>query len=1227
MTSQTPPLHLGVRHLLVPLFAILTATVCSAQTADKPADEPKKDDVVHLSPFTVTSSKDSGYFAENTLAGSRMKTNLGDLAASITIVTKQQLDDTGSRDINDVFRYEAGTEGSNTYTPVITDRSTAKDAIGGYTLGNNGNTTTNAQANRIRGIGTPDSSINYYPTSNRIPFDSYNTDSIEISRGPNALLFGLGAPSGIVNQSTAKADLDRDSNQVQARTDNHGSFRTSLNINRVLIQDKLAIYGAFLYDNEQFQRKPSRDLNRREYGAFTYKPFKNTVIRAFAENYQEDANRPNSLTPRDFVTPWLQGGRPAYDPTTRMITNLDGGQTYGPYVANSNSPGYVTGNLVGASVPSSYFLTTNPPNTKVNPQFLTNIQFEDTGRPLREIDNGNSVLFFNREPLVAGVSYASVQSNPAQVLQSFTAAGWLANDPRFLLYDRQWSSSNVALPLKLVNNITYGMVNGVPYGNYQIPGVTNKAIYDWTKYNDIQTNFAQYRTSNYNIEIEQQITPDLFFSAGWFRQDINSAENYTEGQLTGNTIQIDTNTKRIDGTTNPYFGLPFISEGVGGGMDTFYTPQTDDNFRVMLAYNLDFTRENSFVKWLGRHRLLAFGSRQTSIRAIERWRNGFVDGDPDAKLRFVPNLNLAGQQLALNGLTLMRKYYLASPGDPQATVTHSSGFWGNQGWNAPFASQVQVYNYTTGAFQNDTVVEQALFSAAGSFRTQRQVNSLTLAAQSNWLEDRLVTTLGWRYDKYRARITSTGALTDVNGVTYAPAMTNAQAYTNGFTGLINRDAVMNRWWRWDELSGATKTYGGAFRPFKDWDFVQHLGGGSDSIASEFVNGFTLYSNKSANFNPPATFQTDYFKKPLGKPTGQGQDLGVGFNLFKNKLVVRLNWYHQSTTNERTDAAGTLLGRLAYSDTTTGLAWASAVQRIRNGANTVLTNWNTDAANNVSDPVNQQKIYDLIHLPFNYYAGLPVGGTQNSKANGMELQLTYNPLPNWTIKVTGDRQRTSYDVIAPQYDDWLAVRLPVWQTQNVAPEIADFTDGGGVKYSLKNFWTGYGFTNVALITDATGNTSPSAYFNNVVASQVALAKALQGADQSEQRRYHAGILTNYIFTKGKLKGFSFGGSQRYESKSLIGYYGKVNDPVNAPGVINFADITRPIYDKANYFTDVWLGYQRKVFNDKIGLKVQLNVYSVFEGGHLQPTAVNFDGTPWSFRIIDPRQFVLTTTFTF
>ena len=71
--------------------------------------------------------------------------------------------------------------------------------------------------------------------------------------------------------------------------------------------------------------------------------------------------------------------------------------------------------------------------------------------------------------------------------------------------------------------------------------------------------------------------------------------------------------------------------------------------------------------------------------------------------------------------------------------------------------------------------------------------------------------------------TSVGILTDVNGVVYAPALGNDKLYINGFTGLINHDVVMNRWWRWDTLSGDTKTIGGAFRPLKDWAAVKRAG--------------------------------------------------------------------------------------------------------------------------------------------------------------------------------------------------------------------------------------------------------------------------------------------------------------------------------------------------------------------------------------------------------------------
>jgi hypothetical protein len=1173
-------------------------------------------DILQMSPFSVATTRDSGYFAENTLAGSRINTNLADLAASITVVTKQQMDDTASLDINDVFKYEANTEGSSTYSPSITDRGTVKDTVAGYSFGNTGETTTNAQSNRIRGLNAPDAAINNFPTNNRIPLDSYNTQSVEITRGPNSLLFGLGTPAGVVNQNASQAVLNQDSGNVQLRTDDDGSFRTSVDFNRSLLKDKLAVYGAFLYNNQQFERKPSRDLTRRQYGAITFKPFPKTVIRGFAENYLNHANRPNFFTPRDFVTPWFQAGRPAYDSIARTVTIQDTGRTLGPYVSNVLSPGYnaAVNTIVGV----------NALTTVTSPLFAPGIGFDDVTRPLRRLDNGAVVDFFARQPQF----YAPAHTNPATATPTPAALGWVQNDPRLLFVDRFWSAS-AALPnpTASVNGRTF------TYGSYQNAGVTDRSIYDWTEYNTLQTNFARVRAGNYNIDLEHQILPNLFFSAGWLRQDIDEANNYTLNQLQGATLSVDTNTRMINGQPNPYFGLPFISEGAGGGLDTFYAPETDDNYRAMLAYDLDLSQNRNWTRWFGRHRILGLWSQQDVRKAVERWRNNFVDGDADARLRYTTNLALPGQQQALSTAT-MRKFYMASPGAPEGRVTHSIGFYGNQGWDQPFTSEVEVWNYQTGQFQKDRIIEQTLFSSAGSFKTQREVESQQIALQSYLWNDRLITTLGWRHDDYRARVTTAGAITDVEGRVVEPALPNDQLYLTNSTGLINRDLVMNRWNRWDELSGDTRTLGGAFRPLKGLGVVRRVAG-EGTLVAEFLNSLTFYYNESDNFNPPATFQTDYFFKPLPKPTGKGKDGGVGFNLFNNKLVARINWYETENLNERTGAAGTLLTRLAYSDTTTGLPWASAVQRIRNGIAAGRTlqqivsvnNWNTDNVNNVADAANQQKIYDLLQLPRDYYSGLSSGATQDSKSKGTEVQITFNPSRNWTMKVTGSKSRATYTNVAPQYDDWLAVRLPIWETIG-ASDIPNFTDPNtGRAYSLSRFWTGYGFADVARVENTDGNTSPQAYFNNVVQSQVALAKALEGAVSPMQRVYHASFLTNYTFREGRFKGFSLGGSQRWESKAAIGFFGKVGDPVNAPTVINLNDVSRPIYDDGNHYTDLWFAYSRRIWSDKIGFKLQLNINNAFEGGRLMPTQVNFDGTPWAFRIIDPRQFILTATFSF
>ena len=131
----------------------------------------------------------------------------------------------------------------------------------------------------------------YFITNPAIQLDSYNVDDVELSRGPNSTLFGIGSPSGILNESIEKAVLNKDSNEISARYGSFGDFRSTLNLNRALIPDKLAIAVAGLYANAHpTGQEPDYDIQRREFAAITLKPFADTTIRANVE-YYDNPNR------------------------------------------------------------------------------------------------------------------------------------------------------------------------------------------------------------------------------------------------------------------------------------------------------------------------------------------------------------------------------------------------------------------------------------------------------------------------------------------------------------------------------------------------------------------------------------------------------------------------------------------------------------------------------------------------------------------------------------------------------------------------------------------------------------------------------------------------------------------------------------------------------------------------------------------------------------------------
>ena len=141
----------------------------------------------------------------------------------------------------------------------------------------------------------------------------------------------------------------------------------------------------------------------------------------------------------------------------------------------------------------------------------------------------------------------------------------------------------------------------------------------------------------------------------------------------------------------------------------------------------------------------------------------------------------------------------------------------------------------------------------------------------------------------------------------------------------------------------------------------------------------------------------------------------------------------------------------------------------------------------------------------------------------------------------------------------------------------------------------------------------------------VALATEGRSRPQIREYRANFLSSYrlsgITDHRILKNFQLGGAGRWEDKAAIGYRGLQQ----LPAVVTALDPNRPIYDKARLYLDAFVTYRTRLFGNRVGTSFQLNVRNLTEDGRLQAVKANPDGVANVYRIIDPRQFILSATF--
>ena len=592
-----------------------------------------------------------------------------------------------------------------------------------------------------------------------------------------------------------------------------------------------------------------------------------------------------------------------------------------------------------------------------------------------------------------------------------------------------------------------------------------------------------------DLSVEQKFGDNLYAQVAYFQ---NHHQKYI-GTTGGNTVFVDASTTLPSGAPNPNVGKYFTGAAAVNVQDFLYTNNT---LRGTLTYNLDLTK---FSKWAGHHMIAGMAEGDDGVR--------YTDANRLQNMTPLPGFN-------------------ASVVDASNSITPNYYFDPKQG-NLASGAAFDVLNYEKYFSQIPGITAKYVGIRAGT-DTEAKQGVYMIAGQSFWLDDRLVTTVGYRIDTQ-----------DVWDVTPANWVKNSNGtFASWHSGLLNR--IKN------PLSSgvrvATHSYGAVFHLVKNKGWLDAL---------------TLTYNTSTNFSPSDAV-LNFQQNIIPNAKGQTKDYGVNVSLFHDKLNFKISQFKSGQTNARSFPAALSTMLLDYNAIWTAIA--------------------------VTNPSYSSKV------------AFVNADTQDVDAKGLEFSATYNPTRNWRISLMGSKNNTVLSNIAPS------------AFQYIADNRAE---------ALK-------FPGVLVTGSATAGVVP---VSTVIANDditMAVLKAQNGFASTELRKWKFSGVTNYDFTNTALKGINVGAYFSWMSPSIVGY-----PSVDTVGKV--PDLAHPFMGAVVFDTGLMLGYQRKIYHNRVNWKIQLNVRNLLNDH--KPTPIRADELAnsadvqqnYAWRIVEPRSFILTNTF--
>ena len=238
-----------------------------------PQEAAAGDDVVVLNAFTVSTEKDSGYRASNSIAGTRSNTPIKDIPLNIQVFTKELADDLLITNQVDLERYNAAlvNGGADVYSDNPIQQAYNAFLFRGF----------------VQNWGLRDGIREYDP------IDTQGLARVEVVKGPAAALYGLAYPGGIMNNITKEVDFTKNFTSVRATAQTEGEYRGTVDANYTgkIGEGRFGVRFNGAYSETQDERAHSDGLIKYTQVGLAWLPWPSTQVKFLAEKgYREKTN-------------------------------------------------------------------------------------------------------------------------------------------------------------------------------------------------------------------------------------------------------------------------------------------------------------------------------------------------------------------------------------------------------------------------------------------------------------------------------------------------------------------------------------------------------------------------------------------------------------------------------------------------------------------------------------------------------------------------------------------------------------------------------------------------------------------------------------------------------------------------------------------------------------------------------------------------------------------------